>query len=118
MAIYKEKLDASTPPTDLPWPDIDNSPHAVHFTFKLGLARIAGAQIAVDNAVLFHSRVAAAGIEEFKLRVVEPTADGKSKVAETVWGKAPAPLAWMLKLTGTAAKTHKQHMEAYESLLT
>ncbi|KAH8658061.1 hypothetical protein BX600DRAFT_468595 [Xylariales sp. PMI_506] len=104
----------------LPWPDIDGGPEAPHFTFyESALAFVEGTQVSVPShhAVLFHSRVARAGIEEWKLRVLEDLDDGQVRVTETVWGTASLLLWCYLRVTGIATKVHKEHMELYHTLV-
>jgi hypothetical protein len=105
---------------ELPWPSIDDSPEAAHFTFnETGNAFVEGAQIPVPahHVVYFHSRVLRAGIEEWKLRVLEAIDDGHVRVTETVWGTAPFYIVWYLWLSGLATKMHKEHMELYHILV-
>lgn len=105
---------------NLPWPSIDSSPTATHFTFnEMGNAFVEGAQISdsVNHVVYFHSRVAKAGIEEWKLRVLEVIDDAHVRVTETVWGTAPFYIVWYLWLSGLANKVHREHMELYGSLV-
>jgi hypothetical protein len=122
----KEKLisllDSQDFPKDaeLPWPSIDDSPEATHFTFnEMGNAFVEGAQISLasDHAVYFHSRVLRAGIEEWKLRVLEAIDEGHVRVTETVWGEAPFYIVWYLWLSGLATRVHREHMELYHTLV-
>ncbi|KAF2668228.1 hypothetical protein BT63DRAFT_425550 [Microthyrium microscopicum] len=125
-SIDKEKLitllSSQEFPRDanLPWPSIDDSPEAAHFTFnEMGSAYVEGAQIAEpsEHVVYFHSRVAKAGIEEWKLRVLEVVDESHVRVTETVWGTAPFYIVWYLWLSGLATRVHKEHMELYYTLL-
>lgn len=109
-------LNATSRPSDLPWPDLDST-IATSFEFKLGLSKVNGVQIAYLPLVLFHSQVKLAGIEEFKLRVLERLSETETKVTETVWGTAPALIAAGLRISGIAARTHRKHMESYAALL-
>ena len=104
----------------LPWPSIDDCPEAAHFTFhETGNAFVEGAQIPVlsHHVVYFHSRVSRAGIEEWKLRVLEAIDDSRVRVTETVWGKAPFYIVWYLWLSGLATRVHREHMELYCTLV-
>jgi hypothetical protein len=125
-SLTKEKLNSLLSseefPKDaeLPWPSIDDSPEAAHFTFnETGNAFVEGAQISVpsDHVVYFHSRVLRAGIEEWKLRLLESIDEGHVRVTETVWGIAPFYIVWYLWLSGLATKMHKEHMELYHTLV-
>jgi hypothetical protein len=128
-SLTKENLIAllSSPslPTDspLPWPDIDNPPpSAATFSFyeQGGKTFIEGAQVInkAGNAVFFHSRVKAAGVEEWKLRVLEEgQEDDKIRVTETVWGSAPWWVVGYLWVSGLATRVHREHMEKYGDLL-
>jgi hypothetical protein len=104
----------------LPWPPIDDSPEAAHFTFyETGNAFVEGAQISVSShhTVYFHSRVSRAGIEEWKLRVLEAIDEDHVRVTETVWGKAPFYIVGYLWLSGLAVRVHRDHMELYHTLV-
>jgi hypothetical protein len=104
----------------LPWPSIDDSPKAAHFTFyETQNAFVEGAQIALSSqhVVYFHSRVSRAGIEKWKLRVLEAIDESHVRVTETVWGKAPFYIVWYLWLSGLATRVHKEHMELYHTLV-
>ena len=103
---------------------------AVRFEFMLSPfgTKVEGVQVAYCSSsasesggdygiVLFHSHVVSAGIEERKMRLVEASGAGETKVTETVWGTAPRALAWTLKGTGVAAKTHRSHVDSYPRLL-
>lgn len=104
----------------LPWPSIDDSPEAAHFSFcESGNVFVEGAQISVHShhVVFFHSRVPQAGVEEWKLRVLEAIDDDHVRVTETVWGKAPFYIVWYLWLSGLANRVHREHMELYHTLV-
>jgi hypothetical protein len=105
---------------ELPWPSIDNSPEAAHFTFNESESVfVEGAQISVPShhVVYFHSRVSRAGVEEWKLRVLEAVDDDHVRVTETVWGTAPFYIVWYLWLSGLATRVHREHMELYHTLV-
>lgn len=109
----------------LDWPALTSEERgATRFAFELAPfgVRVEGAQTVVllapgRGAVLFHSHVRSAGIEERKLRVVEAVRGGGTRVAEAVWGTAPRVVAWGLRTSGVAARTHRLHMDAYAGLL-
>ncbi|KIW03937.1 uncharacterized protein PV09_04775 [Verruconis gallopava] len=117
-----EILSSQTFPADanLPWPSIDGSPEAAHFSFyESGTTFVEGAQMTAgsEHAVFFHSRVARAGVEEWKLRVLEAVDESRVRVTETVWGKAPFYIVWYLWLSGLATRVHREHMELYHTLM-
>jgi hypothetical protein len=105
---------------ELPWPSIDDSPEAAHFTFNESEnVFVEGAQISVPShhVVYFHSRVSRAGVEEWKLRVLEAIDEDHVRVTETVWGTAPFYIVWYLWLSGLATRVHREHMELYHTLV-